>query len=224
MREQCSGLPELIVLDVGGTLGQSTAPTVSSRLIELSPLPEWDVRGIIQDALLVANHRKVPSPRELCAKLNIDPTLWPAECVSAPFEIYSDTAPAVTQLSAIAPVVTLSNSPVWHAHHHETLAAACSPHLTALYTSYGLGVPAKPDPAALHLISTRHNVPVEHIVAVGDRWSVDVVAALAANIGTIIWISGEPNESSEPQLIFSSRVYAIDGISSVVPLIENLGR
>lgn len=220
MAEQHSGLPELIVLDVGGTLGESTAPTVSSRLIELSPLPEVDVKRIIQDILLVAHHGELPAPNELCAKLDIVPTMWPIECVTAPFEIYPATVSAVTRLADIAPVVTLSNSPAWHAHHHETLAIACSPHLTALYTSYGLGVPAKPDPAAFHLISAHHNVPVERIAAVGDRWSVDVVAALDANVCTIIWISENPNDSPEPQLIANGRVHAINNISGVAPLIE----
>ncbi len=222
MTEQRGGFPELIVLDVGGTLGESIAPTVSSRLIELSPLPEADVKKIIQDILLVAHHGELPSPNELCAKLDIDAARWPIECVTAPFEIYPATVPAVTKLANIAPVVTLSNSPAWHAHHHETLAIACSPHLTALYTSYGLGVPAKPDPAAFHLISVRHSVPAERIVAVGDRWSVDVVAALDANVGTIIWTSKEPNDSPEPQLIANGRVHVIDNISGVVPLIEYL--
>ncbi len=222
MIKQRGGLPELIVLDVGGTLGESTAPTVSSRLIELSPLPEEHVKRIIQDVLLVAHHGELPSPNELCAKLDIDAAMWPIDCVTAPFEIYPATVPAVTKLADIAPVVTLSNSPAWHAHHHETLATACAPHLTALYTSYGLGVPAKPDPAAFHLISARHNVPVERIVAVGDRWSVDIVAALDANIGTIIWTSKEPNDSPKPHLITNGRVHAIDDISRAVPLIEYL--
>lgn len=222
MTQQRGGFPELIVLDVGGTLGESTAPTVSSRLIELSPLPEEDVRRVIQDLLLVARHGELPSPDELCAKLNIDPALWPIECVTAPFIVYPATVPTVAKLAAIAPVVTLSNSPAWHAHHHETLAITCSPYLTALYTSYGLGVPAKPDPAAFHNISVRHDVPAERIVAVGDRWSVDVAAALDANIGTIIWISRQPNSSAQSQLITKGRVHVIDEISSVVPLIDHL--
>jgi FMN phosphatase YigB (HAD superfamily) len=222
MTKQRGGLPELIILDVGGTLGESTAPTVSSRLIELSPLPNEDVKNIIQHVLLVAHHGELPSPNELCAQLDIDPALWPIECVTAPFEIYPATIPAVTKLATIAPVVTLSNSPAWHAHHHETLTTACSPHLTALYTSYGLGVPAKPDPAAFHLISARHNVPLERIAAVGDRWSVDIVAALNANIGTIIWTSQKPDDSPQPQLITNGRVHAINDISDAVPLIEYL--
>lgn len=222
MTQQHGGLPELIVLDVGGTLGESTAATVSARLIELSPLPEEDVKKIIQEVLLVAPHGELPSPNKLCAQLGIDPAKWPIECVIAPFEIYPATVPAVAQLATIAPVVTLSNSPAWHSHHHDALALACTPHLTALYTSYGLGVPAKPDPAAFHLISARHNVPTERIVAVGDRWPVDVAAALAAHIGTIIWTSPKPNDSPEPQLITNGRVHVVNDISGLVPLIEYL--
>ncbi len=93
MPEQRGGLPELIILDVGGTLGESTAPTVSSRLIELSPLPEEDVKKIIQDVLLVAHHGELPPPNELCAKLDIDPARWPIECITAPFEIYPALSP-----------------------------------------------------------------------------------------------------------------------------------
>lgn len=130
--------------------------------------------------------------------------------------------PAVAKLAAIAPVVTLSNSPAWHSHHHKTLALACAPYLTALYTSYGLGVPAKPDPAAFHLISARHTVPMDRIVAVGDRWSVDIVAALDANVGTIIWTSEKPNDCPAPQLITNGRVQVIKNISDVVPLIKRL--
>lgn len=222
MPEQRGGLPRLIILDVGGTLGESTAPTVSSRLIKLSPLPEEDVKTIIQDILLVAHHGELPSPNELCAQLDIDAARWPIECVTAPFEIYPATVPAVTKLAKIAPVVTLSNSPAWHAHHHETLATACAPHLAALYTSYGLGVPAKPDPAAFHLISARHNVPLERIVSVGDRWPVDIAAALDANVGTIIWTSQEPHDSPEPQLIANGRVRTISDIASAAPLSERL--
>jgi FMN hydrolase / 5-amino-6-(5-phospho-D-ribitylamino)uracil phosphatase len=216
-----SGLVGLIVLDVGGTLGESTAPMVSSRLIELSPLPEHDVQKIIDDVLLITPLGELPSAEALCRELHIDPALWPVDRVTAPFRIYPDAVSAVAQLAGIAPVVTLSNSPAWHAHHHETVAAACKPHITALYTSYGLGVPAKPDPAPFHAIATRHNVPTHSTVAVGDRWHIDVVAALAAGIGTVVWITDEPATAPEPDLLTSGRVQAVPSIADVAALLAS---
>lgn len=54
------------------------------------------------------------------------------------------------------------------------------------------------------------------------RRSVDVVAALDANVGTIIWISEEPDDSPESQLIANGRIHVISDISGVAPLIEHI--
>lgn len=217
------GFVELIVLDVGGTLGESTAPMVSSRLIELSPLPEQDVRKIIQEVLLVTPLGELPSSASLCSQLDIDPALWPVECVEAPFRIYPGSVQSVAILDRIAPVVTLSNSPAWHAHHHAALAAACEPHITALYTSCTLRVPAKPNPAAFHAVAVRHGVSPKSIIAVGDRWHVDVIAALVAGVKTIVWVTENPASAPEPALVKSGRVHTVSHITEVAQLIESFG-
>jgi FMN phosphatase YigB (HAD superfamily) len=196
----------LISVDVGGTLGKGTDPTATSVLAAASPLPEPVISAILREELETTPAVTGEVRARLAEALRIT---WSAELEAAMsstrLELFPGAADAVAALAELAPTVTLSNSIAWHAHHHETVRAACRGHLTAAYTSYELGV-AKPDPEAFERVAAAHGSRIEELVHVGDAWQADVLGALEAG-ARAVWISaGDDVPAVDPDLIPRVRV------------------
>lgn len=207
------GLFRLISVDVGGTLGKGTDPTVTSVLAAVSPLPRRTVSAIVREELETTPAVTGEVRARLAEALRIT---WTAELEaavsSARFELFPGAAGAVAALARIAPTVTLSNSIAWHAHHHDTVRAACEGHLAAAYTSYELGV-AKPARAAFERVAAAHGASVEELVHIGDTWHADVLGALSAG-ARAVWIATRRDlPAYEPER--SGRVRAARDITEV---------
>jgi FMN phosphatase YigB (HAD superfamily) len=199
----------LISLDVGGTLGATTGPLLSARLAAVAGagrgaavdavMAEARITAIVDDATVAG----------WCEQLGIDVEVFPWDGLAVGFEVFAAAPGAVASLAAVATTVTLSNSLAGHAHHHAAVTAAC-PGLTALYTSYGLGL-AKPDPAVFRQVASWHGAAMNELVHVGDSWTDDVLGVLAAG-GRAVWIAaGRP--VPDPALARARAVLVVDDIA-----------
>ncbi|MFI6173826.1 HAD family hydrolase [Nocardia sp. NPDC051052] len=179
--------PDLFTIDVGDTLGQSLGERHPATLARLSGRPEADVRDLLDRYLLTATAPDTRIIDHICADLGIPRSSLPEACFKEPFAIFSSARQTLAALSRHAPVVTLSNSHPWHAEHHRRVWQAFRPHLTALHTSYELGV-AKPDPSIFRAVARIHGVQVRSIVHVGDSWRDDIEGAVNAGCRAV-WLS-----------------------------------
>ncbi|MFQ6197096.1 HAD hydrolase-like protein [Streptomyces sp. NPDC000405] len=179
----------LVSLDVGYTLGEPAGPTITQRLVALSPLPAVQAKSMVQQHLHTARPDDSAAVARACTALRIDPTVFPHDHRPPPFLWWPGAVGAVAALARAVPVVTMSNVTSWDERPSD-VTARLAPHLTAHYPSWRLGF-AKPDPQALRAVAMRHQIPAERLVHVGDSFDYDVRGALAAG-ARAVWITREP--------------------------------
>lgn len=179
--------PALVTVDVGDTLGRSTGERYIATLARLSGYPETYVQQVTDRYLLTAASRDAQILVRLADKLGVPPDTILRDCLTEPFVVFAEAPAAVAGLAEQARVVTLSNSHPWHWHHHQAVWNSCGQHLTAMHTSYHLGI-AKPDPDVFRTVARHHNVEVHNLLHIGDSWGDDVLGATAAG-GRAMWLS-----------------------------------
>jgi FMN phosphatase YigB (HAD superfamily) len=181
---------DLISVDVGGTLGFAEGPGVATRLIEASPLSADQVRRVMRERLHTKPAITVELIDDICNALCIPPDPAPFTAPPPELILYPWTLPALADLAALAPVVTLSNVTCVDADS-DRLAARLMPHVTGHYPSCRTGF-AKPDPNAFHAVARQHGARLSQMVHIGDDWVCDVLGAVNAGAHAV-WISrGQP--------------------------------
>ncbi|GGY71250.1 hypothetical protein GCM10010363_60600 [Streptomyces omiyaensis] len=187
---------KLISVDVGGTLGEADGPGLAMRLTAASPLSADQARAVMRGRLHTQPALTDALAAELATALGIEPADFPRDLPPAPLTLYPYTLDALRELSAIAPVVTLSNVTFADADT-DALRQRLAPHVTGLFPSCTIGY-AKPDPRAFRTVADHHQVDPASMVHIGDDWACDVLGALDAG-ATPIWISkGRPIPDNPP--------------------------
>lgn len=212
--------PCLVSLDVGGTLGSTDEPTITSLLAAASPLDTATVGRVVRDTLHVATQMTEALIEQICGALFIDPTWFPRDHVPAPLHLYPTALPAVRALSEWLPVVTLSNVTCLDADT-PSLRAALGSYVQAHYPSCKLGF-AKPDPRAFEAVASRHGTSTAAMIHVGDHWECDILGAIGTG-ATAVWISGG---RTVPDLCVSAaeRAVVADDLLAAVEHIRGLAR
>ena len=212
------GSPGLITVDVGGTLGDPTAPGLGQTLVALSGRPK-EVAGIMAGLLVTAqwDESRIPS---WCEYLGIEVAQFPRQCVTAGLTLYPSSVPAVRRLANLAPTVTLSNTLACHVHHHTAVREAC-PELLDCYRSCQLGV-AKPDRRVFETVAGFHHVDPTAVIHVGDSWEADIVGALGGG-GRAVWIS-HSRRVPDPELLTTGRVLVAKSIAEAAAMLAGAQR
>jgi FMN hydrolase / 5-amino-6-(5-phospho-D-ribitylamino)uracil phosphatase len=183
-------IPDLITVDVGGTLGAGDGPGLTMRLAASSPLSPQQAREIMRDLLHTRPAITTEVVEEVCAALGIPPDPGPFTAPPAPLTLFPGTLPALRELAALAPVVTLSNVTCVDAET-DWLAARLAPYVTGHFPSCSTGF-AKPDPRAFQAVARRYGTVPARMVHIGDDWACDVLGAMNAGVRAV-WISrGRP--------------------------------
>lgn len=182
---------ELIVVDAGHTLGVCTGPNTTDVLAGLSPLPRDEVADH-ERRVLHRNPLTESAIAELCTVLHIDPTVWPLPWPAAGFEVYDYTPQALGELAEYAKIVVLSNlDSASGPARIQALAEQCRPHITAVWTSYGLGS-RKPDPTLWRHLARVYEADLRNVVHIGDNWFADVHGAVRAGCNAVYVETREP--------------------------------
>lgn len=175
---------ELIVVDAGNTLGVCTGPNTTDVLAERTLLPRNEVAEQ-ERRILHRNPLTEDLISGLCYELHIDPTRWPLPWPHTGFEVYDYTKAALAELAAIARIVVLSNMDSASGPARiKQLAEQCDPHITAIWTSYGLGT-RKPDPRLWRRLADVYEVDPRNVVHIGDSWVPDVHGPIRAGCHAI---------------------------------------
>jgi FMN phosphatase YigB (HAD superfamily) len=180
--------PQIISVDVGGTLGYGERPGLTSTLEHHSPLPSTEVRTIIREHLHTAPEITEQVVSEVCAMLDIPTRLFPYELAGSALHLFPDAIPALKSLRDLAPVVTLSNVTRMELDTNLT-CPELNPWVAAQFPSCRTGY-AKPDGRAFEAVSAQLGIDMSNMVHIGDSWECDVLGALAVG-ATAIWLSSK---------------------------------
>jgi FMN phosphatase YigB (HAD superfamily) len=213
--------PELIVVDIGSTLGTFTGPSVKDVLIDLCPwghLNPAQVQYRVHSILHVSPKLTDEVIQRVCDALLIDRADWPSPWPPGGFRSYPGTGGIVAALAQVAPVVALSNLSVTGVDRIAAVDRHLGRHLSAIYTSYRLGG-RKPERWLWRHIAQLHDTTPERIVHCGDRWIEDALGA--ADTGAhAVWI---PRTSPPPPHLAPShlraRITTAENLSAVVNLL-----
>ncbi|MEV6598813.1 HAD-IA family hydrolase [Actinoplanes sp. NPDC051346] len=179
--------PALITLDVGGTLGKSDRPGLTSALLAASPLARRDATVALRDRLHVVSSINDQVVTDVCRALRIPISAFPRHLTAAPLRLYPATRRALPLLHELLPLVTLSNVTCVDTDP-EQLDELLRPWVTGHFPSYRIGH-AKPEPRAFHAAAHHAGVNVAQIIHIGDNWECDTLGAANAGASTV-WISG----------------------------------
>lgn len=210
--------PALVSVDVGGTLGISPRPGITAALVAASPLPRPDAIRIIRQRLHTVPAITDALIAELCEALDMPVTAFPYGHEAAPLELFPLAPAALKKISALLPVVTLSNVACVDAAS-EQLRELLSPWVSDFFPSHRIGY-AKPDPRAFTTLAARCGVNPGRIVHIGDHWECDVLGALHAGAHAI-WISGDRTPPSAGPIVTSNVQVATD-IGAAADLVREL--
>lgn len=200
--------PQLISIDVGGTLGQAEGPGLTMRLTAASPLPPQQAREIMRGRLHTRPSLDDETVAALCDALQIPPADFPQNLTPAPFTLFAGSLEALRSLSGVATVVTLSNVTCADADA-EGLRQLMAPWVSDFFPSCRIGY-AKPDRRAFHAVAERCGVAPANVLHIGDDWACDVIGAVGAGLQAV-WISrGRP--APDPALIADHGVVAADDL------------
>ncbi|WP_424892254.1 HAD family hydrolase [Streptomyces sp. XH2] len=214
-----AGSVEMVSLDVGYTLGAPAGPTITARLVALSPLPAATAKRLAQQHLHTARPGDQAAIARVCSALRIDLDLFPHEHQAPEFTWWPGAVACVAALARVLPVVTVSNVSSWDERPGD-VAGHLAPHLAAHYPSWRLGF-SKPDPRALRAVAERHGVRVERLVHVGDSFDYDVRGALAAD-ARAVWITSDPTALSELPAVQRPKVMVVPDLHAAVARLTSL--
>ncbi|MGH3427063.1 MAG: HAD family hydrolase [Mycobacteriales bacterium] len=210
--------PQVISVDVGGTLGYGKGPGLTSTLEQYSPLPAVQVRTIIREHLHTAPELTEQVVVEVCAMLDIPTRLFPYELAGSALHLFPDAIPVLKALGNLAPVVTLSNVTRMELDTNLT-CPELSPWVVDQFPSCGTGY-AKPDRRAFEIVGLQFGVDMSNTVHIGDSWECDVLGALTVG-ATAIWLSGGRPVPASHGIDISGVLVARD-LNEVVTYIQHL--
>lgn len=171
---------DLIVVDVGDTLGEFARPFTPDVLSKFSPLPIPHIAEETRRFLHTAPELTEEVIVGLCKAILMDPRDWPDPWPETGFDLYPYTLDVLARFAEIAPVVALSNVPVTADQGRmREVADQCDPYLADVVTSYTMGM-RKPDDRLWHQLCERYDVDPGDVVHVGDQWVADVLGAVYA--------------------------------------------
>jgi FMN phosphatase YigB (HAD superfamily) len=176
----------VVSVDVGGTLGYGSAPSLASRLVAASALPPPRATSIVRTTLNVAPSLSNELINRLCHRLGIARSTFPSRHAPSRLRVFPGVPDAMRRLTGARTVVTLSNVSCVDFDEAD-LRQALGGTVAAHYASCRLRR-AKPDARVFRTVATRHGVPVSSLVHVGDDWECDVLGALGAG-ARAVWIT-----------------------------------
>ncbi|MBF6259876.1 HAD family hydrolase [Nocardia farcinica] len=209
--------PIVISFDVGGTLGSSSVPSVSSRLRSASQRPPDETRDIIREQLFTLPEISSVTMAEICYMLGIESALlFDFDSGEDKFIPYRHAIDVVRELSYYGTVITISNVSAIDLDMKQ-LRLLFEPWVTDFFPSCRTGC-VKPDRRAFDFACNAVGASVEAMIHVGDSWQCDVKGALAAGARPI-WISrGRPM----PERMEDDTVMVATDLRQVVPLIQRM--
>jgi FMN hydrolase / 5-amino-6-(5-phospho-D-ribitylamino)uracil phosphatase len=215
--------PNLIVVDIGSTLGTFTGPSVRDVLIDLCPwghLSPAQVQYRVQSILHVEPELTEEVIARVCDALLINRADWPSPWPAGGFRPYPDTPDALATLAQTAPVVALSNLSVTGTDRIAAVERFLGQHLTAIYTSFRLRG-RKPERWLWRHIAHLHDTTPEQIIHCGDRWIEDALGA--ADVGAhAVWIHDTTAAlPCVPQLRLRERITVARDLPAAARLITN---
>lgn len=176
--------PQLISLDVGGTIARTRGAGLAGILASKSRLSASLTRTIIRRCLHTAPSVTPELVRDLCQQLEI-PASGLDDVMAARLEPVPFLNQALCDLADLAPVVTLSNVSAAEFNEGE-LRRITAPYVADFYPSCRTGF-AKPDSRAFLYVAQTHGVPVSDLVHIGDSWECDVLGAMRAG-AVPVWV------------------------------------
>jgi FMN phosphatase YigB (HAD superfamily) len=179
-------VPALVTVDVGGTLGTTDRPGITAALLTASPLNSSDAVRVIRQRLHTAAAITDRVVDDVCRALRVPTTAFPRDTVGAPLRLFDGVPHALERMSAVLPVVTLSNVTCIEADLDQ-LTTMLSPWVTDHFPSYRIGF-AKPDRRAFQAVASARGLQTGQIVHIGDHWECDALGAADAG-ARAVWIS-----------------------------------
>jgi FMN phosphatase YigB (HAD superfamily) len=179
--------PALITLDVGGTLGVPERPGLTATLLAASRLDRTHATRILRDLIHVSPAITDRVVNDVCHALQIPVAAFPRDVSAAQLRLFDATPQALRRLSAILPLVTLSNVTCVEADL-DRLSALLHPWVADHFPSCRTGY-AKPDHRAFRTVADHRGVDIDQIIHIGDHWECDILGAAHAG-ATAVWISG----------------------------------
>jgi FMN hydrolase / 5-amino-6-(5-phospho-D-ribitylamino)uracil phosphatase len=208
----------LISIDVGGTLGEATTPSLAATLADMSPLGARRAREIMRDRLHTAPAITETVEQEVCAALRIPISSFPNQVVPPALRLAPGALRVLYELSTLGVVVTLSNVTCLEADT-DTLRRRLNPWVDDHFPSCRTGY-SKPDPRAFLTAAARHNAPASRVVPIGDDWDCDIVGATGIGAAAI-WIS-HGRSVPDQRWLDSNRLLVADDLAAVVPHVRSL--
>ncbi|MFF0493933.1 HAD family hydrolase [Nocardia sp. NPDC004068] len=203
----------IIGLDVGGTLGTSSSPSLASRLRNASTLSSDETKKIIREQLYTLPELSNAALMEICRLLGVEQEV---EMRAGSFVPDSSALDVVKQLSYYGTVITLSNVSALDLDI-DNLRRLFRPWISDFFPSCRTGY-VKPDPTAFQSACGRIGGSVDMMIHVGDSWQCDVKGALCAG-ATPIWIS---HDRPVPEQVEPGTVLIATELRQVVPLVEQI--
>ncbi|MGI5147220.1 HAD family hydrolase [Plantactinospora sp. CA-294935] len=194
-------------MDVGGTLGIAERPGITAALVAASPLGARDAVRLLRQRLHTAPAITDQLVNEICRALRIPPTEFPRDTAAAPLRLFAEVPQALERISAVRPVVTLSNVTCIEAES-DRLKSMLSPWVTDHFPSCRIGY-AKPDRRAFQVVASQWGLHTRQMVHIGDHWECDILGAVHAG-ARAIWISRGRALPEANRLVRSNVLVAAD--------------
>lgn len=216
-------MKSLIVVDVGSTLGRFVGEGRSTATVLAGLAAPTFPRDLIARTVCRVLHRAPALTedviREVCDELHIERDAWPEPWPDSSFEPYDDTLDCLARLSAVGPVVALSNLSVTGRPRMEALAHMCGKYLTDIYPSYQLGA-CKPARWLWRYVADLHGMRPHQVIHVGDRWAEDVLGPLSVG-GRAVWTKRRDVPVPEGTAVLpGERWTAVEGLAAAVAVVE----
>lgn len=201
-------MTELVVsVDVGGTLGHVSGPSLAAILAAASPLEPQDARRIMRHCLHTKPSINESVIDEVCTALRIPVTAFPSAVELSPLALVPGALAALRAMSEHATLVTLSNVTCLEAGT-EQLRELLMPWVSDHFPSCRIGY-AKPDPTAFESVAHACGTKPSAMVHIGDDWECDIVGAVSVG-ATAIWISDRRPVPDEQLIVESGVLVAAD--------------
>jgi FMN hydrolase / 5-amino-6-(5-phospho-D-ribitylamino)uracil phosphatase len=180
----------LVSLDVGGTLGQVSGPSLAGILAAQSPLEPNEARKIMRQRL--HTHAAITDAvvADVCGALGISETHFPRRLDPGTLVLVPGALVALQSMSKHATLVTLSNVTCLEAET-DRLRALLGPWVVDFFPSCRTGH-AKPDREAFMNVARTCGTSTDRMVHIGDDWECDIIGARSAGIRAIWVTNGRP--------------------------------
>lgn len=211
---------QLVILDVGYTLGTPNGATIAQKLAALSSLPETQARRLAKQHLHTASPTDTEAVGAVCRALGIDPTDFPTDHEGCALTLFDGARSVVARIARLVSVVTLSNVTWWDDRVGD-IQTLLAPHSAGHYPSWRLGF-AKPDPKAVRTVAAAHGAEADAVLMIGDSFECDVRGALAAG-ARAVWVNPGPRATDIDTLTHeqAGRLTVVPDLDTAAAFIEN---